>query len=531
MSSGNLPPQTIDDFRTALEELQKENMELRRKNEELTASLQGVEAQCEQCRQLFDYIPDAYIMSNVEGTIQTANRTALALFKVSGDPLEGKPLALFVQEEDRDAFSARLSRLPSSKQAQEWKVRLQSSEGTQFPASLVVTVATDTQGHVTLRWLIRDLTESRQAAKALKESEERYRMIFEHSPLGILHFDRTGTVVSCNKRILKILGTHKKKLIGFNMLQSLRDEAMRSAVVKALSGKIGYFEGDYVSVTGNKPSTLRAQYSRVTSDEGEFLGGVGIFEDITKRKQAEEARRALSRQRLEACNVMAHELRNALIKIGFVFPAINSVMSFLREQWELELYKTFPDLEDKNTILMRLGELILMGQPDLDGEKELVQLSEELLAEQVMVANLFFLPQHGKNWLDNKIRPKWRRLLTESKVWEKNGEEVEQLLGRLEKTIQIVEDQDLSQKMAHLPDDLRIEWPKLAYTEFSKANLNLLEDVLRILEHPALNIKHKLQLKKLLISLKALADITSIIEDRMNRMLLSLKSGDQLEGM
>jgi len=45
-----------------------------------------------------------------------------------------------------------------------------------------------------------------------------------------------------------------------------------------------------------------------------------------------------------------------------------------------------------------------------------------------------------------------------------------------------------------------------------------------------LKIKHREQLTKLLTSLKALADITSLIEDRMNRMLMSLKSGEELEG-
>ena len=160
----------------------------------------------------------------------------------------------------------------------------------------------------------------------------------------------------------------------------------------------------------------------------------------------------------------------------------------------------------------------------------MTQVSEELLADQMLVVNAFLLPKNGKAWLDNKIRPKWHRLLTECQAWDGYKEDVVQLLTRLEDAIRIVGDEELAEKMGHIHEDLRVQWPKLAYTEFSTANLSLLEDVLRLLEHPELNIKHKQQLSKLLTSLKALADITSLIEDRMNRMLLSLKSGEELNG-
>jgi hypothetical protein len=204
-------------------------------------------------------------------------------------------------------------------------------------------------------------------------------------------------------------------------------------------------------------------------------------------------------------------------------------MGFLREQWELELRRAFPALEDKASIVMRLSELIILGQPQIRDQEDLMQLSEELLAEQEALANLFLLPQQGKNRLNGKISPKWQRLLAESNAWEKNKEELQQLLRLLEKAIWNVVDEDLAKKMDHLPEDLRVKWPKLAYTQFSANNLFLLEEILHLLDHPGLKIPHEPQLKKLIASLKTLADIISIIEEGTNRMLLSLKSGDQLE--
>ncbi|MFZ2446054.1 MAG: PAS domain S-box protein [Syntrophobacteraceae bacterium] len=124
-----------------------------------------------------------------------------------------------------------------------------------------------------------------------RESEQRYRMIFDHSPLGIMHFDENGIIVNCNEHFSKIMGASRKAIIGFNMVESVQNDAMRSAILSALSGKRGHFEGDYLSVTGGKTTPVRAIYSRITSEEGEFIGAVGLFEDITEKKLAEEALR------------------------------------------------------------------------------------------------------------------------------------------------------------------------------------------------------------------------------------------------
>jgi PAS domain S-box-containing protein len=226
MSSGNLLPPSLEDLQAAVQALQMANDELCRNNEELAASRQAVEVQCGQYQHLFELISDAYVVTDGEGTIQGANRAARLLFKARRDALEGQPLSLFVPERNRDVFNRRLAELEVSPQVHEWEEGLESSDGIEFPASLVLTVLSDSLDPVpALHWLIRDLTGSRQAARELQESEERYRVIFEHSPLGITHFDTDGNVVGCNRQFLNIVGAPKEKVIGFNMFRSLRDPA------------------------------------------------------------------------------------------------------------------------------------------------------------------------------------------------------------------------------------------------------------------------------------------------------------------
>ncbi len=242
-----------------------------------------------------------------------------------------------------------------------------------------------------------------------------------------------------------------------------------------------------------------------------------------------EARERLARERLAACNDMAHELRNTTAKMGFIFSTINTVVSFLRAQWEIELQKVLPTFHGKVDVLARLSTILVRGQTQLEGQDNIMQLSKELLAEQNELANLFLLPEQESEWLASRIRPKWNRLLTFSRVWEGQREEITHLLDRLQYAIWVVLDQTVAQRLVHLPEDLRLLWPKLAYTQFSADNTVVLEEILTLLEHPVLGIRQKHQMKKALSSLKVLLRTISGIEEQANRVICSLKNGDHTQ--
>jgi PAS domain S-box-containing protein/putative nucleotidyltransferase with HDIG domain len=128
----------------------------------------------------------------------------------------------------------------------------------------------------------------RLAEEELLASEEKYRLIFENAPLGLLSFNEKGVIIACNDNFVKIFGSSREKLIGLNML-NLPDKNIVSAVRRALKGSPGFYEGEYSSVTAKKITPVRCLYAPMDDGGGRIPGGVGIIEDITEQKRAEEA--------------------------------------------------------------------------------------------------------------------------------------------------------------------------------------------------------------------------------------------------
>jgi len=134
--------------------------------------------------------------------------------------------------------------------------------------------------------IVQNIHARKIAQEALKESEQRHRIIFENSPLGMLRLDSTGIILDCNKKFVDLMGANREKIIGFDY-RRMTSLKMRDAVEKAMAGEASVFEGPYTFAVTGKLSFLRVVYNPVTPDHVPSAV-IATVEDIEKRRLAEE---------------------------------------------------------------------------------------------------------------------------------------------------------------------------------------------------------------------------------------------------
>ncbi|HBB32773.1 MAG TPA: PAS domain-containing sensor histidine kinase [Cyanobacteria bacterium UBA8803] len=163
--SKELLQEAIAELSIALEELHLTTEELQEQNEELLATQQALASESKRYQMLFEFAPDGYLVTNAQGTIREANKAAAILLNIKTQFMVGKPLTVFVPLEDRTTFYAKLSQINDlGGKLTDWEVRLQPRKRKAFPAAITVATVRDSQSElIELRWLIRDISQRKQA--------------------------------------------------------------------------------------------------------------------------------------------------------------------------------------------------------------------------------------------------------------------------------------------------------------------------------------------------------------------------------
>ncbi len=156
----------LEELYAALKHLELAYEALSQKNNELATAYELVEVERQRYQDLFELVPNPYLVTNRKGIIQEANQPAATLLNVPQEFLVGKPLVTFVLQKERRAFLVKLTKHQENL-GQEWEVRLQPRNTNSIDASLSVTTVQDREGRrLMLGWVLRDLTEYNRVAKS-----------------------------------------------------------------------------------------------------------------------------------------------------------------------------------------------------------------------------------------------------------------------------------------------------------------------------------------------------------------------------
>ena len=155
------------------------------------------------------------------------------------------------------------------------------------------------------------------AAKALRESEERYRTLFEQSPIGVYRTTPSGQFIAANPVLVKMLGYSSfEELTRKTAIQIVpKHEYPRNTFIERIEqdGEIRGFESRIKNRNGSY-IYIRENAKAIKDTNGDILWYEGTIEDITEHKKMEEE--LFRKERLAILGTMsggiAHEIRNPL---------------------------------------------------------------------------------------------------------------------------------------------------------------------------------------------------------------------------
>ena len=136
-----------------------------------------------------------------------------------------------------------------------------------------------------------DITELKNAEEALKQSEERYRTLFQDATNGILIVKPEGEILDANPALAQLLGLPRSELIGLPIQQFYWDPADRSKFRQEMH-TVGFIK-DFNWIVKRKDGTKRhcLVNSSVWRDKNDqLIGYLSIVRDVTEEKQGEEER-------------------------------------------------------------------------------------------------------------------------------------------------------------------------------------------------------------------------------------------------
>jgi PAS domain S-box-containing protein len=270
----------------------------------------------------------AIYMLSPDGTVASWNAGAQRFKGYTADEIVGQHFSRFYSAEDRAAGvpegALRTAREQGKFEAEGWRMR---KDGTRFWASVVIDPIRNEQGKlVGFAKITRDISDKRATQEALRESEERFRLLVQGvTDYAIYMLSPAGLITNWNAGARRIKGFEHDDVVGTHFSRFYtEDDRANGLPMRALdeAGTKGRFEAEGWRV--RKDGTrfwAHVVIDAIRNEAGVLVGFAKITRDITERREAalalEQAREALFRsQKMEAIGKLtggvAHDFNNLL---------------------------------------------------------------------------------------------------------------------------------------------------------------------------------------------------------------------------
>ncbi len=230
---------------------------------------------------------DAIVGKDMDGIVTSWNAGAERVFGYTAGEMLGQPISRIIPDDRRGEEERVLASISSGVPVDHFETMRRRKDGALITVSVTVSPIRDASGKVVgASKMAHDITEAKRAAQTLRESEGRYRTLFEYSPDGILIADTQSIYLDANASMCRMLGRTRDELIGLHASDIVAQEELPhiGTALEVLRTDPGYQrEWRFRRKDG---TTFTADVVATRMPDGNLLA---VIRDITEHKRAEMA--------------------------------------------------------------------------------------------------------------------------------------------------------------------------------------------------------------------------------------------------
>ena len=249
-------------------------------------------------RTLFEYANDSIFLIK-DGIFIDCNSQTLRLFKCSREEIIGSSPHEFspaVQPDGRQSDEKSAERIEAAlvgkPQFFEWRYR--TSDGDLFDADVSLNKI-ELGEEILIQAIVRDVTIRKKWEQAMKESEERYRSLFDDSRDAIYITRKDGTFVDVNESFVNLFGFTRQEVLKLNAKMAYVTPEDQENFKKVIKEK-GYTKDFEIKLKKRDGGIMDCLVTVMAkrNEKKQIVGYQGIIRDITATKQAEETIRHMA---------------------------------------------------------------------------------------------------------------------------------------------------------------------------------------------------------------------------------------------
>ena len=299
---------------TEMNEAHEEQIRTIREQAEI---VQRADAATKQLAAIVQSSEDAILSKSLNGTITSWNPGAEHMFGYAESEIVGRSILTLVPSELHEEENRILARLREGERLTHYETERITKSGRRLYVALTISPIRDASGRVIgISKIVRDVTEQKRVAEAVRASEARFRAIFEQASVGIgrVSFDG-GRWLEVNDVLSRITGYNREELLLKSWVEMTHPEDVPLDLSEAERVRSGQSESYTVEKrVFHKDGHIvwvRSALSVVRDYRGKPDYEICVVEDISEQKHAEQTLMQLNTELESRVNLRTQELETA----------------------------------------------------------------------------------------------------------------------------------------------------------------------------------------------------------------------------